>query len=82
MGKVKFELNLRGLNELMKGSEMQGVLSDAGRMMAQAAGSDYGSDVHVASFVAIANVYPNSKRAAHENFTENTLLKAAGSVKI
>lgn len=78
--KVKFELNLQGLNELMKSSEMQSVLKDAGKAVASAAGSDYDSEVHTASYIAISNVYPNSQRAAHENFTDNTLLKAIGSV--
>lgn len=77
--KVKFELNLAGLNELMKSAEMQAQLEDAGRAVANAAGSDYGTRVHQASFVAIANVYPQSKDAAQKNYKDNTLLKALGS---
>lgn len=80
MGDVKFELNLPGLNELMKSSEMQAALLDAGNAVARSAGSDYAAEVHTANWIAISNVYPNSKRAAHENFKENTLLKALGSV--
>lgn len=77
--KVKFELNLAGLNELMKSSEMQGALESAGRAVANNAGTDYGVRVHQASYVAIANVYPDSKQAAAENYKENTLLKALGA---
>ena len=80
MGKVDFVLNLQGLNELMKSDEMVSVLEECGRAVAEAAGDDYASSVHQANFVAIANVYPDSKRAANENFHENTLLKAVGSV--
>lgn len=80
MSNVKFQLNMPGLNELMKSAEMVSVLTEAGRAVAQAAGGDYASEVHQANFVAIANVYPDSKRAANENFHENTLLKAVGSV--
>lgn len=80
MAKVKFELNLQGLNELMKSDEMVSVLEKCGRAVAEAAGADYASGVHQADFVAIANVYPDSKRAANENYHENTLLKAVGSV--
>lgn len=75
----KFVLNLKGLNELMKSEEMKAALLEAGQTVANAAGSDYASEVHTASFVAISNVFPNSKKAAHQNFKENTLLKAIGS---
>ena len=77
---VKFELNLPGLNELMKSAEMQSALLEAGKAVAGSAGSDYAAEVHTASWIAISNVYPDSKEAAHENFEQNTLLKAAGSV--
>lgn len=77
---VKFKLNLPGLNELMKSPEMQSALLEAGQAVAQAAGNDYAAEVHAANWIAISNVYPDSKRAAHENFKDNTLLKALGSV--
>lgn len=79
MTKVEFELNMAGLRELMKGPEMQGALEEAGNAVASAAGGDYGVRVHVASYVAIANVYPDSKEAAKDNYENNTLLKALGS---
>lgn len=80
MSKTKFELNLPGLNELMKSDEMVSILEEAGAAVAEAAGADYGHRVHQASFVAICNVYPDSQEAAHENYEENTLLKALGAV--
>jgi len=79
MGNVKFELNLPGLNELMKSPEMQNALLEAGQAVARSAGDDYAAEVHTASWIAISNVYPDSKRAAHENYKDNTLLKALGS---
>ena len=82
MGKVKFELNMPGLNELMKGEEMQGVLESAAQAAVNAAGDGYDSRVHVASFVAIANVYPVTKKAQKDNYENNTLLRAVGSVNI
>ena len=72
MAKVEFELNLSGLNELMKSPEMQSALDEAGAAVAHR--------VHTASFVSIANVYPDSKEAAKENYETNSLLKAIGSV--
>ena len=77
---VKFKLNLEGLNELMKSSEMQSALLEAGKAVASAAGEDYAAEVHVANWIAISNVYPESRKAAHENYEDNTLLKAVGSV--
>lgn len=76
MSNTKFELNLPGLNELMKSGEMVSALNAAGAAVANAAGSDYVYSVHQATFVAICNVYPNSKEAAHENYMKNTLVKA------
>lgn len=80
MADVKFELNLKGLNELMKSSEMESALLEAGEAVASAAGADYGASVHQASFVAICNVYPNSEEAAKENYEQNTIEKAVGMV--
>ena len=75
---VEFELNLKGLNDLMKSEEMQGALMEYGNKVSMNAGSEYGTRVHVANFVAIANVYPDSKAAAKDNYKNNTLLKALG----
>lgn len=79
MAKVDFKLNLAGLNELMKSPEMEQALEEAGNMVATLAGGDYGVRVHRASFVSIANVYPDSKKAAKDNYENNTLVKALGA---
>lgn len=76
---VEFELNINGLRELMKSSAMQSQLEAAGKSVAAAAGSEYGTRVHTASYVAICNVYPASKKAAEENYEDNTLLQGLGS---
>ena len=77
--KIKVKLNMPGLNEIMKSPEMQSHLEAAGQAVANAAGEGYGVRVHVANFVAIANVYPDSKEAAKENYEANTLVKALSS---
>lgn len=79
MAKVRFELNLAGLNELMKSDEMQAILEEAGQTVARNAGAEYGTRVHQASYVSICNVYPDSEKAAHENYKKNTLVKALSS---
>ena len=79
MSDVKFELNLPGLNELMKSPEMCAILEESGSTVAMTAGDGYASRVHQASFVAIANVYPETQKAAKDNYDNNTLIKAAGA---
>lgn len=76
---VKFKLNIKGLRELMKSEAMQAHLETCGRAVAYSAGGSYGTRVHTASFVSIANVYPESKQAARDVYKNNTLLKALGA---
>ena len=76
---VDFKLNINGLRELMKSGAMQSQLAAAGQAVASAAGRDYGTRVHTASYTAICNVYPDSKEAARENYEENSLLKGLGA---
>ena len=77
--KVKVELNMQGLNELMKSSEMQAHLQKCGEQVANAAGEGYAARTHVADYVAICNVYPDTPEAAKDNYENNTLLKAASN---
>lgn len=77
---VDFELNLPGLNELMKSAEMQSHLSMAGAAVAGAAGGDYDHQTYVINFVAVENIFPASEEAMRDNMQNNTLLKALGSV--
>lgn len=77
---VRFELNIKGLNELMKSQAMQQYLNEcAGRVM-NSAGNGYGSDVKIASYEAIAKIYPHSKSAADDNADNNTLLRTLQAV--
>lgn len=80
MSSVDFKLNLPGLNELMKSPEMKAHLQKAGDAVASAAGGEYGVRVHDANWVSIANVYPETQKAAKDNYENNTLLKALNSV--
>ena len=82
MSKV-FQLNLRGLTELMRSPEMQAVLGKAAAGIRAAAGEGYEIEQpHPISFVAIASVRTDSFGARLDNSTNNTLLKAAGSVQL
>lgn len=77
----EFELNLPGLNELMKSAEMQKVLDQKGAQVAGAAGNGYNKRTHVADYVAITNVYAETEAAKRENLKDNTLLKALNAGK-
>lgn len=83
MAKVKFKLNLPGLNALMKSSEMQGILTDAATRIAGAAGDGYEVEgAHPIHFVGIAAVHAATPAARRDNDKNSTLQKAAGSVKL
>ena len=84
--KVKFEINQKGMIEFFKSAPVQAWLQDCGDYvadiaegMAQEEGSEYSARAHLASRTAIANVYPDRKEAAHDNYEHNTLLKAKGA---
>ncbi len=79
MADVKFELNLQGLNELMKSSEMQAALDAAGERVRSAAGDGYETSSRTGHFIGFCNIYPATKEAAKDNSENNTLLKALSS---
>ena len=84
MSKMNFKLDINGLRELMKSEEMQTVLTEAGDEVANIAsnmsdGEPYGVRPHTASYVAIANIYPDSEAAAKMNSDMNIAVKALSS---
>lgn len=82
MSSVDFELNLAGLNELMKSPEMVAILETATSQVASSAGKGFGKRVGQGSFTAIGNVFAEDQEAAKRAYKENTLLKALGSARI
>ena len=81
--RVKFKLDINGLRQLMKSTEMKAVLTEAGQQVARNAsgmsGEEWDSRVHDASFVSICNVYPATPEARAENYENNTAIKALSS---
>lgn len=77
--KCKFELNMSGLNELMKSAPMQKALQEAGEAVAQAAGEGFEAETDVINFVAITDVYAKTREAQKRNMEENALLKGVGA---
>lgn len=83
MSDIRFKLEVRGLNELMKSGEMQAVLNDAAGRIAGAAGDGYDVEAaHPLSFAAIASVRASEYDSYYDCLENNTLLKAAGGVRI
>lgn len=85
MAKLKFKLDIKGLNELMKSSEMQAVLDEKGAKIqarAQASAKDskaeYSRSIWVGNWIAASQVRADNPEAIHENLENNTLLKAMG----
>lgn len=84
MSKVKFELNRAGVAQLLKGAEMQGILSEyaeevRGRCTAGSVGTEeYASAVQVRGSRAVGTVRADSAHAYYSNLKHNTLLKALG----
>lgn len=78
MSNFNLKLNSQGIQELLKGSEMQSILADIGRQKANAAGTGYGSAVHVFQKRAAVHVFPETYEAAQDNYENNTLIKVVG----
>ena len=83
MSRTKFKLDLRGLNTLMKGSEMQAVTGRAASQIAASAGDGFEAEpAHALSFDSISSVYASTWEAKKDNSDNNTLDKAVRSVKV
>lgn len=78
--KVKFKVNLLGLNELMKSPEMVAALEEAGTAVMNAAGKGYKMDTIVntskSKYIAITRVEADSKAAIRDCLKNNRLLTA------
>ncbi len=83
MSKANFELNLPGLNQLMKGPEMQAILQAEGDGVASRAKSmcpegEYNARTVTGRFIATTFVSAENWEAIHDGYENNTLLKALG----
>lgn len=83
MSRTKFRFKLAGLNTLMRSGEMQSILTAAAKQIAAAAGDGYEAETaRPLTYAAIASAYAGAYDAKLDNSEHNTLLKAAGSVKL
>lgn len=81
----KFKLKLTGLNQLMRGPEMQTVLTEYGNRVLNNATSmtdndkaQFGMDTKAIRWIAVTTVRAENSEAVYENLENNTLLKALG----
>ena len=85
MADIRIELNLPGLNELMKSKEIQGKLETAADAVAMEAGkiSDRNfrrGKTSVINWISVAKVRPADRHARNSELKHNHLLKAIGAV--
>lgn len=83
MAKMKFKLDIKGLNKLMTSPEMQGVLDGYGAQvqvraesMAKDPKAHYSRTTWTGNYIAASQVRADNPEALHENLRNNTLLKA------
>ena len=76
MGKEKFQLNRKGVAELMKSKEMQGILTEYASGVKNRCGDGYTQDIYVGKNRANAKVSAETKEALSDNIKNNTILKA------
>lgn len=72
----KFELNRKGVADLMKSSAMQSILKGHASSIKGKAGPGYEQDIHVGKNRANAMVWANDSHAKKDNLENNTLLKS------
>lgn len=73
---IKFELNRKGVGELLKSKEMQDVLTGYATGIKNRCGEGYEQDIHVGRNRANAMVKTTTYQARADNLRNNTILKA------
>lgn len=76
MSKVGFELNHKGVADLMKSKNMQDVLKGYATGIKNRSGAGYEQDMHVGKNRANARVWASTQEARSDNLKNNTILKS------
>ena len=80
---VTVKLNLPGLNAVMRSDAVCKLLDQAGRQIAAQAGEGYEAmDAKQLRWIGFGGVHAATWAAKRDNNANNTLLKAAGGVKL
>ena len=75
-GKVRVELNEKGVRELLQSSEMAAICQEYAQAIANRAGQGYASDTYLTRTRVVASAYTATAEAYNDNKKHNTLLKA------
>jgi hypothetical protein len=75
---MKFKLNKKGVNALLRGDEMQTILEQIGGRVAVTAGEGNEHGAHYTKQRVIVNVWAAAEEAQKNNRKNNALLKALG----
>ena len=81
MSKVKFELNRKGVRELLKSQEMMTVVTEYANRVQKKAGDGYEVSQYSGKNRVNASVSAETVKARKDNLENNTLLKALGGSK-
>ena len=76
-----FQLNFKGVQDLLKSDEMEGVLKDYGRAVMQGLDDGYEMSTYKGKTRSNVMIEAKSFRAKRDNKKNNTLLKALGGAK-
>lgn len=79
---VKFELDSKGVRQLLQSAEAREICEDAAKQALQTLGDGYGSDTRTGKNRVIVEISPQTPRAYYENRCHNTILKAVGGVEV
>ena len=72
----RFELNLEGLNELMKSPEMMQICKEYANNAQAKLGDGYEVKTYTLNYVSAAKVQATTYKARKDNAKNNTILKA------
>lgn len=75
MSSVKVVINDEAIQAILKGEEMQALISDLASQKVTEAGEGYDFSVKVGQKRCYANIYPATKEAWKDNMDNNTLEK-------
>ena len=86
MSKVKFQLKLKGLNEVMKSPELQAIMQEKGEAISNAAssmsdGGEFEAQTKPIRWIAVTDVRAKDNKAMKAVLEDNVLLKAFNAGK-
>lgn len=76
MSEFRFELNRKGVRQLLKSDEMRAGLKEVSGSIRQRLGDGYATDSKLMSTRAVASVYAKTPEARKDNQENNSILKA------